>query len=91
MGQLVTDGRLKVTAVGDEVNDLPGSRKLRRAELLASKAAIEQLTREDAEALSIDSVETGGYATVGEPPVAGEKATRDAASSRSRTSERAGA
>jgi len=52
---------------------------------------IEQLTREDAEALSIDSVETGGYATVGEPPVAGEKATRDAASSRSRTSERAGA
>ena len=89
MGQLVTDGRLKVTAVGDEVNKC--ARIQETAELLASKAVIEQLTREDAEALSIDSVETGGYATVGEPPVAGEKATRDAASSRSRTSERAGA
>jgi hypothetical protein len=51
---------------------------------------IEQLRPEDVEALSIDPVETG-YATVGEPPAAGQKTIRDAASSRSRTSERAGA
>lgn len=80
MGQLVTDGRLEVTALGDEVNECARIQETARGgELLASKAVLEQLSREDAEALSIDLVETA-YATVGELPGAGEKAIRDAGS-----------
>jgi class 3 adenylate cyclase len=80
MGQLITDGRLEVTALGDEVNECARIQETARGgELLASKAVLEQLSREDAEALSIDLVETA-YATVGELPGAGEKAIRDAGS-----------
>jgi class 3 adenylate cyclase len=80
MGQLVTDGRLEVTALGDEVNECARIQETARGgELLASKTVIEQLTGEDAEALSIDPVETS-YATVGELPGAEEKAIRDAGS-----------
>jgi class 3 adenylate cyclase len=80
MGQLVTDGRLEVTALGDEVNECARIQESARGgALLVSKALIEQLSREDAEALSIDPVETA-YATVGELPGVGEKAIRDAGS-----------
>lgn len=80
MGQLVTDGRLEVTALGDEVNECARIQESARGgEVLASKALIEQLTREDAEAVSIDPAEMG-YMTVGELPAAGEKAIRDAGS-----------
>lgn len=80
MGQLITDGRLEVTALGDEVNECARIQETARGgELLASKAVLELLSREDAEALSIDPVETA-YVTIGELPGAGEKAIRDAGS-----------
>ena len=80
MGQLITDGRLEVTALGDEVNECARIQETARGgALLASKAVVEQLSREDAEGLSIDPVETA-YATVGELPGASEKAIRDAGS-----------
>ncbi len=80
MGQLVTDGRLEVTALGDEVNECARIQQTARGgQLLASKALIEQLSGADAEALGIQPSGTA-YATVGELPGAGTKAIRDAGS-----------
>jgi class 3 adenylate cyclase len=78
MGQLVTGGRLEVTALGDEVNECARIEQSARAgALLASKSLVEQLGDAEAECLGID---LGGlvYRSVGELPGAGEKAVRDA-------------
>jgi class 3 adenylate cyclase len=78
MGQLVTGGRLEVTALGDEVNECARIEQAARGgELLATKTLIEQLGDEEARRLGID---LGGlvYRAVEELPGASEKSARDA-------------
>jgi class 3 adenylate cyclase len=78
MGQLVTGGRLEVTALGDEVNE--GARiqeSARDGAILASKALVERLARDDAVALGIDR-DRLLYRTLAELKTATDKAKRDA-------------
>jgi class 3 adenylate cyclase len=78
MGQLVTGGRLEVTALGDEVNE--GARiqeSARDGAILASKALVERLSSDDAIALGIDR-DRLLYRTLGELKTVSDKAKRDA-------------
>jgi len=78
MGQLVTGGRLEVTALGDRVNEAARIQESARdGEILASKSLLEHLTDEDADALGIDP-DGVIYRTVSELDTATEKAMRDA-------------
>jgi class 3 adenylate cyclase len=78
MGQLVTGGRLEVTALGDEVNECARIQEVARdGAVLASKALIERLDLEDARRQGIDP-EQLQYRLVSEFPDAPEKAVRDA-------------
>ena len=78
MGQLVTGGRLEVTALGDAVNECARIQESARSgAILASKSLIEHLTDGDAGALEIDP-DTVLYRTIEELPEATEKAKRDA-------------
>jgi class 3 adenylate cyclase len=78
MGQVVTGGRLEVTALGDEVNECARIQESARdGAVLASKALIERLAPEHAKRLGIDP-DAVSYVTVGELPGATEKAVRDA-------------
>jgi class 3 adenylate cyclase len=80
MGQIVTGGRLEVTAIGDEVNECARIQETARdGKILASKPLIEHLTDEDARRLGIDP-NSVGYRTLGELPGVSEKAVRDAGS-----------
>ena len=78
MGQVVTGGRLEVTALGDEVNE--GARiqqSARDGAVLASKALIERLTVEDGRQIGVDPEEVV-YTSLAELPGADAKAIRDA-------------
>jgi class 3 adenylate cyclase len=78
IGQVVTGGRLEVTALGDEVNE--GARiqqSARDGAVLASKALIERLTVEDGAPIGVDPEEVV-YTTLVEMPGADAKAVRDA-------------
>src|SRR3954463_7844772 len=78
VGQVVTGGRLEVTALGDEVNEAARiEQSASEGAVLASKALIERLAAADADALAIDP-ETVRYTAVGELPGASDKALRDA-------------
>ena len=78
MGQLVTGGRLEVTALGDAVNECARIQESARSgATLASKSLIEHLTDGDAAAVEIDP-DTVLYRTIEELPEATEKAKRDA-------------
>ena len=78
MGQLVTGGRLEVTALGDRVNEAARIQESARdGEVLASKSLLEHLSDEDAAALGLDP-DGVIYRTVGELDSATEKAVRDA-------------
>jgi class 3 adenylate cyclase len=78
MGQLVTGGRLEVTALGDEVNECARVQESARdGSVLATKVLIEHLTDEDAKALGVDS-DAVLYRPVSWLPGATEKAKRDA-------------
>jgi class 3 adenylate cyclase len=78
MGQVVTGGRLEVTALGDEVNECARIQESARdGAVLASKPLIERLDPEHAERLGIDP-DAISYVTVAELPGATEKAVRDA-------------
>ncbi len=78
MGQLVTGGRLEVTALGDEVNECARIQDAARGgRVLASKSLIEHLTDDDARALTLDP-EGVVYTTVADLPGVSEKAVRDA-------------
>jgi class 3 adenylate cyclase len=80
MGQVVTGGRLEVTALGDEVNECARIQESARdGAVLVSKALIERLDTEHSKAIGIDP-ETVSYRTVAELPGATEKAVRDAGS-----------
>ena len=78
MGQLVTGGRLEVTALGDEVNECARVQESARdGSALATKVLIEHLSDEDARALAIDA-DGVLYRPVSWLPGATEKAKRDA-------------
>jgi class 3 adenylate cyclase len=80
MGQVVTGGRLEVTALGDEVNECARIQESARGgTVLASKGLVERLAPDHAERIGIDP-ETTSYVTVAELPDAPEKAIRDAGS-----------
>ena len=78
VGQVVTGGRLEVTALGDEVNEAARiEQSATDGAALASKTLIERLDDSDAEALEIDPA-TVRYTAVGELSEASDKAVRDA-------------
>ena len=78
MGQVVTDGRLEVTALGDEVNECARiQQSARDGAGYASKTLLEQLSSGDAAAVGIDPDRTV-YKTVAELPGATDKSIRDA-------------
>jgi class 3 adenylate cyclase len=78
MGQVVTGGRLEVTALGDEVNECARiQQSARDGDLLASKSLIERLSPGDAGAVGLDP-DTTTYTPLGDLPGATEKAARDA-------------
>ncbi len=78
MGQVVTGGRLEVTALGDEVNE--GARiqqSARGGAILASKALIERLSVDDGAPIGVDPEEVV-YTPLADFPAADGKAVRDA-------------
>lgn len=78
MGQLVTDGRLEVTALGDEVNECARIQETARGgALLVSKALLERLDAADARALGLDP-DALHYTSLEDLPHATPKAIRDA-------------
>ena len=78
MGQLVTGGRLEVTALGDEVNECARiQQSARDGEVLASKAIIEHVSEEGARELGFDP-DLVLYRTISELPGAPEKSVKDA-------------
>ena len=78
IGQIVTGGRLEITALGDEVNECARiEQSARGGAILASKGVIERLTSEDAAAVGID-VPHISYRPLGELEGVEEKARRDA-------------
>jgi class 3 adenylate cyclase len=78
MGQVVTGGRLEVTALGDEVNECARiQQSARDGAVLASKPLIERLVDVDARRIGIDPQEVV-YCTLAELPGADEKSIRDA-------------
>ncbi|MDQ3645328.1 MAG: hypothetical protein M3345_00150 [Actinomycetota bacterium] len=78
MGQLVTGGRLEVTALGDEVNECARiQQSARGGQALGSKALIEHLTYDDAHAVGVDP-DQALYTTLAELEGAPPKAVRDA-------------
>ncbi|MGH2756633.1 MAG: adenylate/guanylate cyclase domain-containing protein [Actinomycetota bacterium] len=80
MGQLVTGGRLEVTALGDNVNECARIQESARdGEVLGSKSLIEHLEPKDAAAIGIDP-DRVVYRTVSELPGSTDKAKRDAGS-----------
>lgn len=78
MGQIVTGGRLEVTALGDEVNEAARIQQAARdGSAWASKALVERLEAADAIAAGVDP-DRAVYRTVAELPGADEKTIRDA-------------
>jgi class 3 adenylate cyclase len=78
MGQVVTGGRLEVSALGDAVNECARIQEsAREGEILASKDLLERLESDDAEAVGC-SLEQMTYRLVSELPHASEKAIHDA-------------
>lgn len=79
VGQVSTQGRLEVTALGDEMNEAARIENAAHGGVvLASKAVIEQLDPADAESLSLDP-DALTYRTVAEL-TSNEKVVRDAGS-----------
>jgi class 3 adenylate cyclase len=78
MGQLVTGGRLEITALGDEVNECARIQESAQdGEILVSKAVVEHMGGDDAAAIGIDP-DSVLYRTLAELPDASEKAKQDA-------------
>ncbi|MDQ4145170.1 MAG: adenylate/guanylate cyclase domain-containing protein [Actinomycetota bacterium] len=78
MGQLVTGGRLEVTALGDEVNEAARIQESARdGNVLSSKVLIEHLEDDDARSLGIDQHRVL-YRPIADLPSATPKAKRDA-------------
>jgi class 3 adenylate cyclase len=78
MGQLITGGRLEVTALGDAVNECARIQEAAAGgQVLASKNVLETLGEQDAHALSIEPGRVL-YIPLGELPDVSEKVKRDA-------------
>lgn len=78
MGQLVTGGRLEVTALGDAVNECARIQETARdGEMLVSKTLLENLDEQAANQLRIDT-DSLVYRSIAETAHASEKAVRDA-------------
>ena len=78
VGQIVTGGRLEITALGDEVNECARiEQSAHGGAILASKGVIERLTPEDAAAVGIDAPHLT-YRALAELEGVDEKARRDA-------------
>jgi class 3 adenylate cyclase len=78
MGQIVTGGRLEVTALGDEVNEAARlQQSARDGDILASKSLIEQLDPTDAGRVGVDA-DALHYQTIGDLGDITDKAARDA-------------
>lgn len=78
MGQLSSEGRLEVTALGDAVNECARIGECARdGAVLASKGVIEQLGTDDAKALGLDPARVG-YERLEDLPTVSAKAKRDA-------------
>jgi class 3 adenylate cyclase len=79
LGQLITSGRLEVTALGDEVNECARVQESSRGgTILATKLLLEQLDPQDAAALGL-TPDTTVYTQLADWATATEKARRDAA------------
>lgn len=77
MGQLVTGGRLEVTALGDRVNECARIQESAQdGQVLASKSLVENLDDADAAALDLDP-DGVLYRAVEDLPGASDKARRD--------------
>jgi class 3 adenylate cyclase len=80
MGWILTGGRSEVTALGDEVNEAARIEACATGgRTLASKSLIERLSREDANALRLDTGHTA-YTPLADLSTATDKARRDAPS-----------
>ena len=80
MGQLVTGGRLEVTALGDEVNEAARIQESARdGNVLVSKTLVEHLDDPDARALGLEP-DSVLYRPIADLPSATDKARRDAGS-----------
>jgi class 3 adenylate cyclase len=80
MGRILTAGRSEVTGFGDEVNEAARIEACATGgRALASKALIERLTADDAEALGLDTAHMA-YTPLAELATATDKARRDASS-----------
>jgi len=78
LGQLITSGRLEVTALGDEVNECARVQEsARNGTILATKLLVEQLRAADADALELRPATTT-YTALGDWPTVTDKALRDA-------------
>jgi len=80
IGQVATEGRLEVTALGDAVNEAARiEQSATGGRVLASKPLLERLNAEDAAALDLDPTRLA-YELVAELQGASDKAARDAGS-----------
>jgi class 3 adenylate cyclase len=80
IGQVATEGRLEVTALGDAVNEAARiEQSATRGRVLASKPLLERLIPEDAATLGLDPTRLA-YELVAELEGASDKAARDAGS-----------
>lgn len=78
LGQIVTGGRLEITALGDEMNECARiQQSARGGAAYGSKVLLEQLEPVDAGAAGVDP-DAVAYRTVAELPGADEKSVRDA-------------
>jgi class 3 adenylate cyclase len=80
IGQVATEGRLEVTALGDAVNEAARiEQSATGGRVLASKPLLERLSAEDAAALDLDPARLS-YELVAELQGVPDKAARDAGS-----------
>jgi class 3 adenylate cyclase len=78
VGQVSSEGRLEITALGDEMNEAARIEQTARGgRTLASKSLVERLTRTDAVALGLD-IQAVGYQILADIAGVSSKASRDA-------------
>ena len=80
VGQVASQGRLEITALGDEMNEAARIEETAEGgEVLASKPLLERLAPDDAAAVGVDPARVA-YRALGDIDGASEKARRDAGS-----------
>ena len=80
IGQIASQGRLEITALGDEMNEAARiEQSAEGGQVLASKSLIERLAEHDASALGLDTTRVA-YRVLGDLEGVSEKTKRDAGS-----------